>query len=91
MINYTNKCVYKNCIFKCASENAHKAKYASMNVWKKNIKNIDKNIQKNPSNKINWEHLKNIGVLYELPNKKKNIDYDKLDLKSIYPKKNERD
>jgi len=84
MTNYNTNCIYPRCRFKCFSEHAHRARYA--NITKPIItKNKVKNKVKPPSNKINWKQLETIGVVYELPSGHKSIDYEKLNLKSVYP------
>ena len=73
MANYNTKCIYPGCRLKCSSKKVHRARYANI------TKNKGKNKIKTPSNKINWEYLENIGVVYKLPNGYKNIDYKKLE------------
>ncbi len=53
-------CVYLGCKLKCRNEEHHRAKYASiMYQRRKRIKNVEKERSK----KINWEVLKNLGIL----------------------------
>jgi len=69
------QCIYKGCHLKCTSPSVHRAKYAYMNSsWKKKVENIDKNMKKEMSPKINWERLKQLGVIYNIDE----IDMDKL-------------
>jgi len=59
-----SKCPYANCKFKCSSEFHHRARYAHISAgWKKKVKYIDKKMKKKRSSKVNWEKLKELGII----------------------------
>lgn len=58
------KCPYENCKFKCSSEFHHRARYAHISAgWKKKVKYVDKKMKKKRSSKVNWEKLKELGII----------------------------
>lgn len=75
----TRQCPYKNCKLYCETEYAHRARYSYINRnWRKKVEKLDQEIQEKPSHKINWNLLKKLGVLYNIPNGSQEIDYEKL-------------
>ena len=67
-------CPYEGCNLKCTSMEAHRAKFALMNSnWVKKVRRVDREMRKKRSDKVNWEKLKELGLLYPL-NKEQELE-----------------
>lgn len=64
-------CPYEGCSFNCKSKYHHRARYAYITKsWKKKVKKLY--TSKNRSDRVDWEALRKLGILYNL----KNIDHE---------------
>jgi hypothetical protein len=67
--NKTTVCPYKGCKLGCVDQSNHRSVYAHINKsWRKKVEKLDEEI-KHKSPKVNWEILKDLGILYTLPRK----------------------
>lgn len=67
--NKTTVCPYKGCKLGCIDQAKHRSVYAYINKsWRKKVEKLDQEI-KHKSPKVNWEILKDLGILYTLPRK----------------------
>lgn len=63
----TKLCPYSRCHLNCRSKYHHRARFAHINEnWRNKVKRIDSTIRQNHTDKINWEVLKKLGILYNL-------------------------
>jgi hypothetical protein len=63
----TGSCPYTGCNLDCASEYKHRGRYAHISQrWKKKVEYNDMKIKKRRSDKINWDRLKQLGILCDL-------------------------
>ena len=60
-------CPYPGCKLRCPSESSHRAKYAYMSMkWRERVLELDQEVKKTRSDRINYDVLKSLGILWPL-------------------------
>lgn len=61
-------CPYEGCRLRCSSKQSHRARYAYISSqWKEKVLNLNEKMKEKKSKKINYEVLKDIGILWPIP------------------------